>query len=562
MRSKCSIIILTVLLSLSFMISKDSFISSIQSNLNEISDANSNYTSIDNILNFQLFHNVFASFFNDCNVDLVNMDPLKNHRKSTSVYPPLFQHIGLNLNDLGDEIECLYSLTNNTYYMIADVTINDFYNKDDELLLNFLNIHQFSVGGCSTPNCERPLTMIINLCEGFSNNNISDVNKDKNATYVIYDPKKDYKEGYYDIFYFLFWVLILYIVFKLIVGALKIIYIPKGYYIYSIKYLNETEKEYYFGNKYETSTIILDENNKLLGNIQNTHEYNPHYDYSYKFQLYLRVIRFFDLFNDIMLLSVNRNRYYNDNGLEVINFLRTLVLYFYIFSNTFTTLLVLPSRDILNKEFFTSNLVFFYRFSSHSLTCWIFLEGAVTAYKFMKYIKIQMSEYDNKRTNKSCNFYLIIIYIKFILLFIPKIFIFFFCYYVFYIDILKFVDLFSAKTTFKYIVQKVITNDIMCYNKTSIIFSSYYTFGNNADDFNTCYDFTFIYINILFCSLCLTFTVFIVLLFKKIIIEIFFILFYFIFCFGLIFTVRDAKLMKEMIYIIFIILKDKIICIK
>ena len=141
MKTKVSFIILTVFFSLSFIISKDPFISSTQSILNDISRANSNSNSntnsIDNILDFHLFQNVFKSFFNDCNVDLVNMDPLNNNRKTTSVYPPLFQHIGLNLNDLGDEIECLYSLTNNTYYMVADITINDFYNKDDELLLNF-----------------------------------------------------------------------------------------------------------------------------------------------------------------------------------------------------------------------------------------------------------------------------------------------------------------------------------------------------------------------------------------------------------------------------------------
>ena len=134
----------------------------------------------------------------------------------------------------------------------------------------------------------------------------------------------------------------------------------------------------------------------------------------------------------------------------------------------------------------------------------------------MKFIKIQISEYVKEKTNISYNFYLIIIYIKFILLFIPKICTFLLCYYIFYIDILKFVDLFSAKTTFKYIVQKVITNNIICNNQNSIIFSSFYTFGNNAGDFNTCYEFTYIYINILFCSLCLTFTVYIILLFKKI----------------------------------------------
>ena len=48
------------------------------------------------------------------------------------------------------------------------------------------------------------------------------------------------------------------------------------------------------------------------------------YDNTSDFPLYLRIVRFLDLLNDIMLLTTTRNRYYNDNGLEVINFLRVI----------------------------------------------------------------------------------------------------------------------------------------------------------------------------------------------------------------------------------------------
>ena len=161
-----------------------------------------------------------------------------------------------------------------------------------------------------------------------------------------------------------------------------------------------------------------------------------------------------------MLLSTKNNRYYNDNGLEVINFLRAIVLYFYIFSTTFTTLLGLPSKDILNKAFFSSNSLFFYRFSSNATVCWIFLEAAFTSYKLMQFIKTKMKEYQ-----KFKNYYikLLIIFGEFILLFIPKICIFIFCYFIFYYDIMKFKNWFSTKTIYRYVIKQIITKDILIF---------------------------------------------------------------------------------------------------
>ena len=95
-----------------------------------------------------------------------------------------------------------------------------------------------------------------------------------------------------------------------------------------------------------------------------------------------------------MFLSTRRNRYYNDDGLEIIILLRTIVLFFFIFNTTFNSLLNFPSRDILNKAFFSSNSLFFYRFSTNSGICWIFLEAAFSTYKLMKFIEKKMKEYN------------------------------------------------------------------------------------------------------------------------------------------------------------------------
>ena len=504
-------------------------------------------------LNYDFLKNVFESYFEECFEDIENMSPNNTGRNSLSEYPILFQHLGLHINSLPDEKECTESLVNGTFYVIAMIRRDNFYNKDDRILLEFLDLYDFCIGGCATAKCEKYLTDFARTFGSFSlsdKSSTSSNEKVNNKTDFVKLEEDDIKPFYEDVKR-IFIAFLLYILFKLVIGTIRFIYIPKGYDIYVKKLLNE--RNIFFNDKNEKMPIVPEDNNELIEKEENiveysyTGEYNPLYDNTSDFPLYLRLVRFLDLLNDIMLLTSTRNRYYNDNGLEVINFLRVITLYFYIFSNIFTTILALPSKDILNKAFFASNSLFFYRFSTHSITCWIFLEGAYTAYKLMKFIKIQINIY-NKNKKRRYNIFsinLIIIYGKFILLFIPKICIFLFCYYIFYTDIFKFAKLFSAQATFKYVVNKVITKDIICSNQTSYIFSNFYSFDNNASNFKTCYDFTYVYINILFCSLCLLITIYIILLFKKELIEIFFMVFYSVFCFGLIFTVRDKQMETE-----------------
>ena len=242
-----------------------------------------------------------------------------------------------------------------------------------------------------------------------------------------------------------------------------------------------------------------------------------------------------------MLLSSRRNRYYNDNGLEIIIFLRAIVLFFFIFTTTFNALLNLPTNDILNKAFFSSKSLFFYRFSTNSGICWIFLEAAFATYKLMKFIEKKMNEYN--QGNKFKNYFtnLIIIYGQFLLLFIPKICTFIFCYFIFYTDIMKFRSLFSSNTIFRHVVEKRITNDIECNDRNSLIFSSFFIFSNKAENFKKCYDFTFIYINIFYCFLFFMISIFIILMVKKSMFEIYLIVIYLFFFISLIAIVEDDK---------------------
>ena len=96
---------------------------------------------------------------------------------------------------------------------------------------------------------------------------------------------------------------------------------------------------------------------------------------------------------------------------------------------------------------------------------------------------------------------------------------------------MKFKNWFSTKTIYRYVIKQIITKDIVCENTASIIFKPFFTFTNDAADFKKCYDFTFVYINIFYYILIFIVSLYIIFVFRKPIIEIFFIFFYFVFLF-------------------------------
>ena len=458
---------------------------------NKLINNTPNLNDIKTYIDISLVMKILQKDFPQCYQDLEDRNPKNYGMPIDSKYPSLLDQIGKSFNDLGDEIECLNSIYN-TSYLIVEIEIVGFVNKDDEKLIGFLEKNHVSVGGCTTPNCIEPLTRLANIFQGFTLNN--EGIKKKEIADMTMDIDSDENEAY-------IFVIAIYMLIKLIVGVISLIYIPKGYESKAMEIKNNKS------------------NNK-----------------SYQL-FFLRIIRFLDFFNDLKYISSNKNRYYNDTDLQHINCMKVISLFFFIFCNTFNTLLALPSKDILNKEFFSSKSLFIYRFSTYSIIAWIFLEGASTTYKLMIYIKKQKSENNNK--NSYIN--LLIAYAKFLLSLLPKIIMFLIYYLFLYTGIQKFKYWFKAKTTYKYISEKYIINNIYCHNHTSAIFTNFINFTNNVDDFKSCYEFTFVYNNILFCIIISMILLFIFFICKKIIIEISIMVINFVLFFFLMFIIKDIK---------------------
>ena len=531
------IILVILYLSINFSFSKY---------LTSKNESENNNTEIDAATVRDIIRNTFKSLYPNCSKSLDKMFP---NTKITLSNFPFLQNIGKGLNDLGDEIECHHALNNGTY-VIVDIGTAYITNKYEKRLIEFLNINHYSLGACITEECEEPFDRIIKTLLNFQDkrmdSNDSNITNGINSTNNsnIYIEEEDISNT--NATKVIIILIICYLILKIIAGFIRLIYIPKGYEKYASKIMRKNEEKppledaeeklIKFSSKRTNSVIDL-----------GTIIYEPKYDLSEKYPLYLRIFRFFDIFNDIMYLTTRINRYYNDKGLETLNFLRTIVLYFLIFYNTFTSLFKLPSRDILNQTFFSSKRVLFYRLSTHAITCWIFLEAAYSSYKLMQFIKTEMFKYYKKmkmNNNKNLALRLLKIFGTFILHFIPKFFMFLFCYFFFYYDIVKFKSWFNAKITYEYLTKRVIAKDIECNEKPFVIFYKFFTFKHKLPS-KVCYDFTYVYINILFCILVFMILLYIVLLFQNYIIELIFIIINIILFIGLMFVIDDDDLIRK-----------------
>ena len=478
----------------------------------------------------------------------------KNKDEKDKKYPWILDSMGKGLDDIGSEVECLNSMnTNTTFFMIRFRNYNfSVITEAEQPIIKFLEINKYAIGICIMHPCEDALRKIfhfaINAINYISTNQIA---KEDIVTFIEsnkIDKNPDNANNKDNIetinlklfFIFLFWGLV---GLKVLGSLIRIFVIPKGYEKYIAEKLNKSnskEKEKYddieekatFTTKIKYIAPIVEESN--------TKTYNPLFDFSDKLSKKVRTLRFFDIINDFHYLITYRNRYFDDSGLDVIIFNRALIIFFLIFSNTFSTLIVLPSEEIINKSFFKSWMNIFYRLTNNALMCWIFMEGIYTTYKLLSFITSEMFIYYNKKGRKNVNLKtkLFIIYGKFLILLIPKILIFIIVYYAIYYKIEDYRFSTNSPATFKYIIENILKEKIKC-NSIFSIFD--FGFSDDIKDYDACYDFTYFFINMILCIFVYMIVVYLFLVIKNAIFEIIIISLGFVIFLGSILLINDDK---------------------
>ena len=519
-----------------------------------------------------LFIRIFESLEKECYPVLHNALSDRMKYELDKPFPWITDSLGKGINDIGDEVECLYTLKNTTFFMVNFYKFNlSLILDNDQALMDFLEIHNFTMGICLMYSCrdafyrylqifaeflnylaskkpanpnlvsiyESYITDNLTANAGINNNVEEDANNRKRNLFLDDDLKtKNFKEA-------VLFVILAIIALKIIGGIVRIILIPKGYDKYVAEIINQSNKE---NNEDIDEKLNLAPKHKInepLNDESNTKEYNPLFDFSEKLPKPARFLRIFDLINDIYYLSSKRNRYYNDNGLDVIVFNRALVIFFLIFSNTFSALITLPSEEIINSSFFKSWLNITYRLSNNALICWAFLEGAYTTYKLLSYIQSELFVYYIEKDKNYQKLYkkLPIIFVKFLVLMIPKIITFFLIFFIFYYRIEDYRFVPNAKATFHHIIINIFKNGIKCDSSENGAVHPFIddVFHYNIDDFKICYEFVYFYMNMFLSTLCFMVVSYLFFVFKNKIFEIVVIALNFIFFFVSVIFVKDSR---------------------
>ena len=477
----------------------------------------------------------------------------KNKDEKDKKYPWLIDSIGKGLDDIGSEIECLNSMnTNTTFLMVRYRNYNmSAISEAEQPIIRFLEINKYTVGVCIMYPCGDALKKIFHIGANAINYiSTNQVSKETLVTFIESNKvdknpenanNKDNLETIRLKLFFIFLFIGL-VGLKILGSFIRIFLIPKGYEKYIAEKLNKSnsqEKEKYdieekatFTTKIKYIQAIVEESNTKI--------YNPLFDFSDKLSKKVRILRFFDIINDFHYLNTFRNRYFDDSGLDVIIFNRALIIFFLIFSNTFSTLIVLPSEEIINKSFFKSWMNIFYRLTNNALMCWIFMEGIYTTYKLLSFITSELFIYYNKEERKKVNLKtkLFIIYGKFLILLIPKILVFFLVYHVFYYKIEDYRFSSNTPATFKYIIEDILKEKIKC---NSIISIFDYAFSDDIKDYDQCYEFIYFFINMILCIFVYMIVIYLFLVIKNIIFEIIIISLGFVVFLGSILFINDDK---------------------
>ena len=525
---------------------------------NLVQNQSNNSDSIDYL---NLVIDIFQKLETECYPELKGLFDERLKFEKDKKYPWLIDTMGKGINDIGDEIECLYSLQNTTFFLVNFYQLN--FSKildNDQKLLDYLDIKNYTLGFCVMYNCRDAFRRYMRLIAEFINFIATNKTADYSLVSFIEDSRINQTESWNQFNdevletknwkLAIIWIIIIVVLIKLLGGILRTFTLPKGYDKYiaeKLNKLNQNEDNKNFDLEEKTNLSNKNKFNESLIDDTIAKDYNPIFDFSEKLPIKIRILRIFDLFNDLHYLSSKRNRYFNDSGLEVIVFLRALMIFGMIFSNTFSALIALPSEEIINSSFFKSWSNIFYRISNNSLNCWLFLEGVYTTYKLLCFITSEMFIYYAKeeKLKHSLNIKLLKVFAKFLILLIPKMATFVAIYYFLYYKIEDYAFVSNAKATFKYVVIHVLKQNINC---SSIVPLFKNIFTDDMSDVNHCYEFAYFYVNMFFSILLFMVIMYLFFIIRNKIFEIAFISLGLIYFIVSIFLINDDDI-KQTIYL-------------
>ena len=473
----------------------------------------------------------FANITNENNTNSIN-ECLRNNKNFTNNFIDIILSTGKGYGGYGNEIYC-ETLGFNYFLYHLKYDPSTYNSTDDGNIKTFLNLTDTYIFFCFPIECVSVFNDLLSQGKHFFKQFIRDVtsqsvilkrnflenstinftidstdNSTNNITYdyayyvnnLRKDPfvEKSVENKYYKLFNVLFIIIICYLIFICVCTFIKM------FFFFSIS-LNEEEKKneddeeeeeeeededelddsnFVFQNKNikeplnKKSTVIFKKNEEMIKTKS-----------SYQF---IKVLTSFDIFFNINLLLNFSNKYYNNSSIEIIGFIRIIIIFLIIYGKNFLIgITIFPQRDIYNHLFYESINFIFIKLTFFSSIIWIILDGTIFGFKFMSYLKKKKNDISKPKT--------FFIFFKYL---IPKIILFLLIY--FCIDIM--ISNYSDKNLFLDYYIKRKSYNLECYNHPFKVFNPIFFYlnqtnvttnqiENSLNNYQKCYEYTNIYLN-------------------------------------------------------------------
>ena len=207
-----------------------------------------------------------------------------------------------------------------------------------------------------------------------------------------------------------------------------------------------------FYNRVINENIISEEENL----------YNPFKSKEKKYPTYLKIIKLFDLFDNLYLMSSYSNRDYNAKNITIFYLLRFFIMQMNVIHQIMYTQIYYPTKNYYNIEFYSSPLFVFIKFCINGPTFWITIDAILFGYKLMGYLKKEIKLSNGFDASYKS-------FLKFLLLIFPRFFGFVFAYLL--------LHLYSNRLTFELAKSSKVYSNYLYYNDT--VQQMQYTLRNN-----------------------------------------------------------------------------------
>ena len=424
----------------------------------------------------------------------------------------LIDYSGKSIGEIGNEQKCV-EIDNFIYFLyLFQIDYAKIGDKDDKKEKLFIGNNTYFWGLCLTKQCIEPFLFLFNNDNVKFNSTIIEFNtisakiliSRKNNSFLKYNKFIDRKyqidnqeENYYtnrqNIYDILSYFITFYLIIILVFTFLKMIF------FFSQNETNEKDILDVFDDSYQFDLNYSNTNKTYKSNIFFNKEIINQEINIKKNTKIIKYLSYFELLKNNSLFLSFSNKYYNGSFIELIGFIRMIIMFFIVFKYIFlASSNIFFQTDIINMEIYQSFLFIFVKLSFFSSISWIILDGALFGFKLYSFIQ---------RNEKKHKTYLVTI-LKFYIYLIPKILVFFIIY--FYFDVLCFYNNDSniLKNYYVYLKQQY-----QCFKNPFEIFFPFVFFKSDINNFNNyhkqCYVYTFILINEFYSIIILSIIVFI-----------------------------------------------------